>query len=100
MLIVGGTNGKGSVTAMIETALRAAGHRVGALHLAAPGHGSKSASSIDGREVDDAALERAAARVQQAAEAAGRRRRRCRALPTFFECTTAIAFELFRDAQV
>ena len=34
-IIVAGTNGKGSVTAMVDAALRAAGHRTGALHLAA-----------------------------------------------------------------
>ena len=42
---VAGTNGKGSVTAMVDAALRAAGHRVGALHLAAPGRSRRSASS-------------------------------------------------------
>ena len=35
-IIVAGTNGKGSVTAMVDTALRAAGHLQRALHLAAP----------------------------------------------------------------
>ena len=42
---VAGTNGKGSVTAMVDAALRAAGHRIGALHVAAPRRPRPSASS-------------------------------------------------------
>ena len=48
---VAGTNGKGSVTAMVDAALRAAGHRIGALHVAASASISRSASSIDGAPV-------------------------------------------------
>ncbi len=36
VITVGGTNGKGSVCAMLESMLHAAGYRVGLLHLAAP----------------------------------------------------------------
>ena len=36
LITVGGTNGKGSTCAMLEAILRAAGYRVGLLHLAAP----------------------------------------------------------------
>ncbi len=97
-VIVGGTNGKGSVTAMLETALRAAGHKVARYtspHLVR----LEERYVIDGREIDPEALEAAARRVQIAAEhlvASGT----LDALPTFFECATAIAFELFRAAQV
>ena len=97
-IIVAGTNGKGSVTAMVDTALRAAGHRSARYtspHLVR----LEERFVIDGREVAGATLESAALLVQRAAEtlvAAGS----LEALPTFFECTTAAAFVLFRDAEV
>ena len=97
-IIVAGTNGKGSVTAMVDTALRAAGHRSARYtspHLVR----IEERFVIDGREVTPDALESAALRVQRAAEdlvASGA----FDALPTFFECTTAAAFLLFRDAGV
>ena len=97
-VLVAGTNGKGSVTAMVDTALRAAGHRVARytsphlVHL-------EERFAIDGRDVSTADLTGAAARVQQVVEGlieSGA----LAAPPTFFECATAIAFELFRDAGV
>ena len=97
-VLIAGTNGKGSVTAMVETALRAGGHRVARYtspHLTR----LEERFVIDGREVTAEALEAAARRVQNTAEdlvTAGA----LEALPTFFECTTAIAFELFRDAKI
>jgi dihydrofolate synthase / folylpolyglutamate synthase len=97
-VLIGGTNGKGSVTAMTEAALRAAGHRVARYtspHLVR----LEERFVIDGREIGSSALESSAARVQAAAErlvADGTLDH----LPTFFECTTAIAFDLFREAGV
>jgi dihydrofolate synthase/folylpolyglutamate synthase len=97
-IIIAGTNGKGSVTAMVDTALRAAGHRSARYtspHLVR----LEERFVIDGREVSADALERAATMVRDAAEslvAAGR----LDALPTFFECVTAVAFVLFRDAAI
>jgi dihydrofolate synthase/folylpolyglutamate synthase len=97
-VIVAGTNGKGSVTAMVETALRAAGHRTARYtspHLVR----LEERFVIEGREVAPEVLEAAAARVREVAEAlvaSGG----LAALPTFFECTTAIAFDLFRDARI
>ncbi len=96
-VIVAGTNGKGSVTAMTEAALRAAGHRSARYtspHLVR----LEERFLIDGQEVATGALRDAAARVQGAAEqlvTSGT----LDAPPTFFECTTAIAFELFRDSR-
>jgi dihydrofolate synthase/folylpolyglutamate synthase len=97
-VVVAGTNGKGSVTAMVERGLRAAGHRAARytsphlLHL-------EERFVIDGQEVATDALRGAAGRVQDAAE-----RLVAEALldgpPTFFEAATAIAFVLFRDARV
>jgi dihydrofolate synthase/folylpolyglutamate synthase len=96
-VIVAGTNGKGSVTVMTETALRAAGHRVARYtspHLVR----LEERFVIDGHEVEPGALEAAAQRVRRAAEglvSAGT----LEAPPTFFECSTAIAFDLFREAH-
>jgi dihydrofolate synthase/folylpolyglutamate synthase len=97
-IIVAGTNGKGSVTAMVDTALRAAGHlsaRYTSPHL----QRLEERFVIDGTEVSPGTLDAAAARIREAAEAlvaSGT----LASLPTFFECTTAIAFDLFRAARV
>lgn len=97
-VIVAGTNGKGSVTAMVETGLRAAGHR-SARYTSPHLLRIEERFVIDGREVTPDALEAAAVLVQRTAEAlvaSGE----LAALPTFFECTTAAAFVLFRDAKI
>ncbi len=70
-VIVGGTNGKGSVTAMVSTALHAAGHRVGRYtspHL----ERLEERFVIDEQEVETGELREAAAVVQQSGRAAGR----------------------------
>jgi dihydrofolate synthase/folylpolyglutamate synthase len=95
---VAGTNGKGSVTAMVDTALRAAGHR--SARYTSP-HLSRIEErfAIDGEDVPPEALDRSAERVQAIAldlVASGG----IESLPTFFECTTAVAFDLFREARV
>src|SRR5262245_598486 len=95
---VGGTNGKGSVTVMVETALRAAGYRTARYtspHLVR----LEERFVIDGVEVATPVLRESAAAVQAAAErllADGT----VETSPTFFECTTAVAFDLFRRAAV
>jgi dihydrofolate synthase/folylpolyglutamate synthase len=92
-VIVAGTNGKGSVTAMVDRALTSAGLRSGRytsphlVHL-------EERFALDGRPVDTATLRRVAADVLAAVErlrAAGD----LPAEPTFFEVCTAIAFEVF-----
>lgn len=91
-IIVAGTNGKGSVSAMTERGLRAAGYRTGRytsphlLHL-------EERFAIDGTDADARALDRAIARVQRAAGSLD-------GPPSYFEATTAAALELFRAAQV
>lgn len=97
-VIVAGTNGKGSVTAMLETALRSGGHRSARYtspHLVR----LEERFVIDGREVPTADLVAALGRTQSAIAAlldSGG----LSAPPTFFEVTTAAAFELFRGAAV
>ena len=95
---VAGTNGKGSVTAMVDTALRAAGHRSARFtspHLV----DLTERFVIDGRAVSRDALFDAIADVRQAIDAL-RDEGILAVQPTFFEVTTAVAFELFRRAGV
>lgn len=97
-VIIAGTNGKGSATAMVERGLRAAGFRTGRYtspHLIR----LEERFVIDGTEVTSEALRGAAATVRDTAE-----RLRAQGIlatpPTFFECATAIAFVLFADAGI
>jgi dihydrofolate synthase/folylpolyglutamate synthase len=97
-LIIAGTNGKGSVTAMIDRALRAAGQRVGRYtspHLVR----LEERFAIDGEPVDTATLETVTGEVL-AAEARALATKDLAAPATFFELTTAIALALFRRARV
>jgi len=95
---IAGTNGKGSVAAMVDAALRAQGYTTGRYtspHL----QRLEERFAIAGCDVDTERLEASAARIRAAVEtllASGR----LGALPTFFECTTAVAFDLFRGAHV
>lgn len=97
-LHVAGTNGKGSVTAMAHAALRDAG--VHAARYTSPHLTDLSERFvIDDRPVESTALEAAVDDVLACAD----RLRASGALsvqPTFFEATTAAAFELFRRAKI
>ncbi len=87
---VGGTNGKGSVCATLDTVLRAEGHRVARYtspHLVQ----FHERIVIDGRPVEDRAIADFLARWMPTIEDVG---------ATFFEATTAMAFRLMADAQV
>ncbi|MEO6222048.1 MAG: Mur ligase family protein, partial [Vicinamibacterales bacterium] len=89
---IAGTNGKGSVTAMIERGLRAAGCRTGRYispHLIS----IEERVAIGGEPIDTRAFDRAAEVVRCAAE-------RLESRTSFFEATTAIAFVVFREAGV
>jgi dihydrofolate synthase / folylpolyglutamate synthase len=97
-VIVAGTNGKGSVSAMVEAGLRAGGLRTG-LYTSPHLVRLEERFAIDGRPVDTGAMVDAVAAVQRAVDGL----RRTGALstePTFFEVTTAAAFEIFRRAGV
>jgi dihydrofolate synthase / folylpolyglutamate synthase len=95
---IAGTNGKGSVSAMVEAALRAGGIRTGRytsphlIHLA-------ERFALDGHAVDDAALREAVSDVIGAVETL-REQGVLETHPTFFEVTTASAFVLFRRHHV
>lgn len=91
-IVVAGTNGKGSVTAMIERGLRDAGYTTGRYtspHLTA----IEERVAIDGVSIPSATFDRIAERVRQAAATLP-------FPPSFFEATTAMALEAFRDAHV
>ena len=97
-IIVAGTNGKGSVTAMVHRGLRAAGHRA-ARYTSPHLERLEERFVVDDNEVDTDALRGALGRVREAIE----RLQQSGALeapPTFFECATAAAFDLFREAGV
>ena len=97
-IVIAGTNGKGSVTVMAETALRAGGGRVARYtspHLVR----LEERFVIDGREVETSDLRDALGTVRDAVDSLIRRGG-LEALPTFFEVATAAAFELFRRAAV
>ena len=95
---VAGTNGKGSVTAMLDAALGAAGLRTGRYtspHLL----DLTERFVVDGRSVGRDALVEVVGHLRDLTEkllAAGA----LHAQPTFFEVTTAAALELFRRANV
>jgi dihydrofolate synthase / folylpolyglutamate synthase len=97
-VIIAGTNGKGSVAAMLSASLYAAGYRTGRYtspHL----ERLEERFVIGEEEVDSAALESAADAVRTAVERLVREGA-LEGLPTFFECVTATAFELFRRMSV
>jgi dihydrofolate synthase / folylpolyglutamate synthase len=97
-LHVAGTNGKGSVTAMAHAALVAGGVR--AARYTSPHLTRLNERFVIGRSpIADDDLEAAAARVLDTADDLVRHNV-LTAPPTFFEATTAIAFESFRRARV
>jgi dihydrofolate synthase/folylpolyglutamate synthase len=89
-LHVGGTNGKGSVSALAEAALRASGRRTG-LYTSPHLVSFAERIRVDGRPVDRGLLLECEARLRPAIEASG---------ATFFEATTAIAFLCLAEAGV
>ena len=95
---IAGTNGKGSVTAMVHRGLLEAGVRA-ARYTSPHLERLEERYVIGPDEVDTGRLRAAVGRVQDAATAL-ERSGAMRTPPTFFECATAAAFELFRDARV
>lgn len=95
---VAGTNGKGSVAAMVHGGLVAAGVRAG--RYISPHLVDLSERFVIGSEpVSAGGLQRAVDEVLDRADAL-RTSGTLAVHPTFFEATTAVAFELFRRAQV
>ncbi|HEX4824625.1 MAG TPA: cyanophycin synthetase [Candidatus Polarisedimenticolaceae bacterium] len=92
IVLVGGTNGKGSVAAMLDAMLAAAGRRSGLYtspHLVRP----EERIRIAGADIDSRVFDEILARVRDAAE-------RLPVHPSFFEVMTAAALVAFREAKV
>jgi dihydrofolate synthase/folylpolyglutamate synthase len=91
-ILIAGTNGKGSVSAMVERGLRAAGCRTGRytsphlVHL-------EERFAIDGEPIAPPLCDEMAVRIQAAGLTLP-------APPSFFEATTALALEVFRQEAV
>jgi dihydrofolate synthase / folylpolyglutamate synthase len=99
---IGGTNGKGSVAAMVERGLRAAGLRTGRYtspHL----DRVEERVALDGTPVDRAVFETVTGQVLDVVEKLMRQGPGEGGLdvtPTFFEVSTAVAFEIFKQRAV
>ena len=94
---VTGTNGKGSVCAYVASALRKAGYRVG-LYTSPHLVRFNERIQVDGVRISDEDLLRLWDGIQPAMKAMDGDRAVNR--PTFFEVTTAMAFEYFREQKV
>jgi dihydrofolate synthase/folylpolyglutamate synthase len=93
--LIGGTNGKGSVLALVSSVLRAAGLRAGETpkpHLVT----YRERLQIAGRLVDPIAFARLVEAVLPAADRVARRHGQ----PTEFELLTAVAYRWFADQAV
>jgi dihydrofolate synthase / folylpolyglutamate synthase len=92
-VLVAGTNGKGSTSALLAAMAGAAGYRVG--HYTSPHLESvEERIRIDGRSIERGRLAGSIERVIAAAEADGGE------LPTYFEALTAAAFLAFAEDAV
>jgi dihydrofolate synthase/folylpolyglutamate synthase len=96
--LVAGTNGKGSVVAYVDAALRASGLRTGR-YISPHLQRVNERIAVDGRDVDTRALARVVDRVRAAAERL-RRAGRIDDHPTYFEALTAAALLHFREQAV
>jgi dihydrofolate synthase/folylpolyglutamate synthase len=97
-VVVAGTNGKGSVSAMIESIARAAGHRTGLFtspHLVKIEERVRTA----GETISEGDFALFATQVRDVSESLVRDGL-LRSLPTFFEQVTAIALSYFRERRI
>jgi len=94
---VAGTNGKGSACKMLACILQDAGYRTG-LYTSPHLEKFNERISVDGTDIPDRDMEDIGADVKAMVEkmARGGKGRQC----TYFEATTAMAFEHFRKAKV
>jgi dihydrofolate synthase/folylpolyglutamate synthase len=95
---VGGTNGKGSTAAFLESILRHAGFRTG-LNTSPHLERINERIRIDGEDISDEAFAQTLTRMLGPIEellAGGE----LRAHPTYFECVTAMAFEYFARSRI
>ncbi len=91
-IVVSGTNGKGSVVAMLSNVLKSAGYKVGS-YISPHLYDIRERISIDGCWIDKASFLRIGRGVLKAAEDMDDP-------PSFYEVVTAISFEYFREKRV
>ncbi len=89
---VAGTNGKGSVCALVESGLRSAGYRTG-LYTSPHLHSPTERIRVDGNPISEEAFADAFDCVHRAAQSLPEH-------PTYFETLTAMALVVFRNASV
>lgn len=97
-ILIAGTNGKGSVSAYLDEALRSAGLRVGRYtspHLI----DIRERMTVSGRNIGHAAFERLVLEVREAAERLVRKKVLA-AHPNHFEILTAVAFLFFKERGI
>jgi dihydrofolate synthase/folylpolyglutamate synthase len=92
---IAGTNGKGSVAALVEAGLRASGYRTG-LYTSPHLVRFSERIRVGGREIPEADLVERVGRIRAFVESLERQGVK----PTFFEATTALAFDRFRAERV
>jgi dihydrofolate synthase / folylpolyglutamate synthase len=95
---IAGTNGKGSTAAFVESILREAGFRTG-LNTSPHLERINERFRINGGEISDDLFAETFTRIHSVIEellAEGK----LRAHPTYFECVTALAFEVFARQRV
>src|SRR5246127_2152041 len=95
---IAGTNGKGSTAAFLESILRNAGFHTG-LNTSPHLERINERIRVNGAEVSDEVFAETFTRVREVIEgllAAGK----LRAHPTYFECVTALAFEVLDRERV
>jgi len=95
---IAGTNGKGSTAAFVESILRHAGFRTG-LNTSPHLERINERFRINGEEITDGLFAETFTRIHAVIEellAEGK----LRAHPTYFECVTALAFEVFATQRV
>jgi dihydrofolate synthase / folylpolyglutamate synthase len=95
---IAGTNGKGSTAAFVESILRQAGFRTG-LNTSPHLERINERFRINGQEISDEQFAETFTRIHSVIEellAEGK----LRAHPTYFECVTALAFEVFARERV
>lgn len=92
---VAGTNGKGSICAFLESALRTAGYHTG-LYTSPHLERFNDRMRLDGRPISDERLAQVTTRVAKEVDTL----RSEGVMPTFFEICTAVAFEFFAEENV
>jgi dihydrofolate synthase/folylpolyglutamate synthase len=95
---IAGTNGKGSTAAFVESILRQAGFRTG-LNTSPHLERINERFRINGREISDELFAETFTRIHSAIEEL-LAESKLRAHPTYFECVTALAFEVFARQRV